>query len=377
VPLSQVKIKCQIGNWICLVVLLFWSAVVTLIQALFSERNLQEYMPRFDTLMRKHIGSLYGLFIVYLPAIGLMILLILIPYGLETLSMRFETRKSRSGIACSVLKRNLVFQLATLWVTVFSGTLFNSIHQMLREPQCTSYVLGHAIPKVSVYFTTFVIARIGVSLPLLLLRWPALLAVLRGRKPDPVYCDYPFELTNLAIVLVLGLTYSLVAPAILPCCTIFFGLASLLYRWLFLHVYVPVFDCAGAFWFELYGGVIAGIWLGCLSLGGLGLIYAGQASPQAISLGLLPFVVAAFHFYCIRHFKSRSSNMVYQDAVAIDREVGDSLWRTFTDDYYVDPVLKSSEADFSSSGSDEEEEELADGSSSESVGGGSSSGPAE
>merc|ERR1712050_655753 len=99
---------------------------------------------------------------------------------------------------------------------------------------------------------------------------------LAAAEISDVRCAYGSEAATAALVMVIGLTYSFIAPAILPACAIYFGLAALVYRWLFTYVYTPEFDSEGAFWYDLFNSVLLGLLLGTLSLVALARNYANH-----------------------------------------------------------------------------------------------------
>lgn len=70
------------------------------------------------------------------------------------------------------------------------------------------------------------LARIGITIPILLF-YPSLRTA--------ASCYFPTEAADAALVLVLGLTYSAIAPLILIACAAYFAIASIVYRWLFLY----------------------------------------------------------------------------------------------------------------------------------------------
>merc|ERR1712154_540657 len=78
--------------------------------------------------------------------------------------------------------------------------------------------------------------------------------------------DYGGQLASVGIVLVISLTFSCIVPAIMPVCALFFGCASLVYRWLFDSVYEPEFDDMGSFAQDLFHKVMLAVFLGTLSL---------------------------------------------------------------------------------------------------------------
>ena len=105
------------------------------------------------------------------------------------------------------------------------GRFLASIWQALWRPWCAADMLGMSVPRVSLYFTTFVIARLGVTLLMLPLPLSALASIFQSSQPQAVYCNFPYELTNLALVLALGRMYCIAFPAQEKhCCTCAQGL---------------------------------------------------------------------------------------------------------------------------------------------------------
>ncbi|CAE7228749.1 TAGLN3, partial [Symbiodinium sp. CCMP2456] len=52
----------------------------------------------------------------------------------------------------------------------------------------------------------------------------------------------------------------------MPACTLYFALATVFYRWLFLYVYEPEFDCAGSFWYDLFDCSVFGLFCSNVTL---------------------------------------------------------------------------------------------------------------
>merc|ERR1711920_1151565 len=130
--------------------------------------------------------------------------------------MRYEGHKTKSVLQRIIFRRCFNYQLATLYITQSFGSLWSSLELILDHPTQILEILSTELPKISVYFTTFVVARIGTSLPLLILR-PWSYCQQRG---EVLRCQFGAELADAALVLVIGLTYSFIAPAILPACAI-------------------------------------------------------------------------------------------------------------------------------------------------------------
>ena len=333
--------------------LLFWSVPVAAIQgaaansiALEHRSGLRRWQLRWAAWVLEfyqRYPTRYALIRGYLPVLVLMGLLLVLPYIIRAHTIRFEHLKTKSSVERTVMRRNILFQLATLYVTVLSGSLIQSLRLIANQPGCTFAVLRSEIPGVAVYFITFVLATIGLSVPTLLLYPILYCCCIPGLKPVAVRCYYCIESTNAAIVLVVGLTYSFIAPAIMPVCAVYFGVASITYRWLFRYVYEPEFECSGAFWYDLFDGLFVGMMLGAGTLTATVSLYSGKIYGGAFSgfaaLSPLCGLVMILYWHCIKQFKQASLHMAYEDAVAVDRDLPE-LASTFPKDHYEDPVMK-------------------------------------
>jgi len=333
-PLSQLKFRKRLGHVIFMFGILVWSVPVAAIQALVSVHTFERWLPGLVVLIRQS-QRVYDLVTGYLPVLVLLAIFTVLPFVLEWMAIHIEKRKTKSEIQGSMLFRYFLLNLATLYVTVFMGTVWRSLEDFIAHPRCVSEILGDSIPKVCVYFISFVVARLGTGLPLLLLR-PLYLYPVR----NVVECDISYEATNIALVLVLGLTYAVVAPVILPVCAMYFVLADCGYRWLFRNVYTQQFDCGGAFWYQLFDGTMIGMHLSSLALLGLVSAITGPDSWQAILLMLLFAGILYFHWDCKVRLRRLSEAMPYADAVEVDRTRGSEVVARFDEDYYVDPVIR-------------------------------------
>eukprot|EP00438_Fugacium_kawagutii_P009993 Skav225077 [mRNA] locus=scaffold987:136645:142296:+ [translate_table: standard] len=72
------------------------------------------------------------------------------------------------------MRRYWRFQLATIGVTVLSGSVSNSLTAMLDQPTSMLWELGQSLPQVAVYFLATVLSSGLVVGPVSLLRLPLL-----------------------------------------------------------------------------------------------------------------------------------------------------------------------------------------------------------
>lgn len=366
-PLDSILQRRFIGRAICVVGLLFWSIPMTSIQALASKNVLNHLLPNgWLDWMEDNLHIVYSLLVLYLPTVALLAVLVLLPMALQMIAVFVEARKSQTEVAISVMHRNFWFQFFSLWLMVFTSSLLHSFLQIMDHPRCISAILGDSIPKVSVYFTSFVITRIGISLPLLLLRPESLYSLFFWKstsgkdsqstetdsdsnseeaeaeaepETNPVYCYFASEVTNINIVFVLALMYCVVAPIMMPACFLYFALAFFVYKWLFVHVYTKQYDLMGEMWYACFWGLIVGAGFGTISLAGLAAIQKGSKSPECIALWVLTFAIMVFAFHCQKTFMPFCSVLPYRAAVLADETASAEVVHGFASDYYRDPIL--------------------------------------
>mmetsp|Transcript_94675 Transcript_94675/g.287636 ORF Transcript_94675/g.287636 Transcript_94675/m.287636 type:complete len:488 (-) Transcript_94675:339-1802(-) len=331
--------------------LVFWSIPVWSIQAWTSLDPSQEHWRWTMALSDSAYGVLIYTFLQkYLPVLALMCLQLVLPLAFALLSMGYEGCKTKSQITRSVLRRNFRYQLCTLYVSVFCGSI--AAHEQLRkiamQPEELFVVLSEEVPQVATYFIMYVMARAGIGLPLLLL-YPAVhlrnFRQATQQGPPPMPCYFEAEAAHLGLVLVLGLTYSVIAPALMPVCAVFFALAALVYNWLFLYVYTPEFDCTGKCWYELCNGAMLGLVLGTLSLAALASAFVGFGSGEFNALLALALLVLLVYSRLHYQYAVPSKFMSFADACKLDRmcEKDPRIASMLEEDYYVDPILKKSE----------------------------------
>eukprot|EP00933_Yihiella_yeosuensis_P043994 TRINITY_DN39038_c0_g1_i1.p1 TRINITY_DN39038_c0_g1~~TRINITY_DN39038_c0_g1_i1.p1 ORF type:complete len:591 (+),score=59.66 TRINITY_DN39038_c0_g1_i1:215-1774(+) len=343
---SQLKLRFAAVQLLLLKVLIGWGVIMS---AIYFASSLDQLRCLSDTMaqliddsgpfVRTHLNT-------YLPQWALLVLLVALPTILQLLAIFVEKRKTKAEVERVVLVRTLMFQLITIYVTVLYDVSSYKLLNQQKEVDAGSIsqvgegfaeFLRDRIPRSGVYFFTFVCARIGVSLPLLLLRpWDLVLYQ---------YSDGPFlapwspgiELASAAMVLTVASTYLFVAPLVLPVCTLYFGVASLVYRYLFRYVYTPDFDCGGMFWFDVFHVLMIGLLVGTLSLGAVLFLYAPKGWEYYASA---PLVVAVCYLYwfCYSQFWNAGMFMSYEDARRMEssEDVADQC---LDENYYQDPVL--------------------------------------
>lgn len=341
VPYTQSWARTFLVKLALFVCMLFWVIPVGLI-TVWSQLDVLKLRFRWIEGLKdnEYSGLLYIVLNSYLPVLAQMLLLYLLPCLLELMGKRLEGEKTKSEIQVATTGRYLLFLLVTIYCTIVGNSLLLAMCQILEQPSNIFQILQKEVPAVASYFITYVMARAGLSAPMLLL-----FAIISAWEPSDsqgrliIRPNYAMESSQLVLVLVLGMTYCIIAPMISFACLIYFALTSLIYMFLFLYVYTPEYDCQGRTWNDMFRTSLLGLLLGVASLAGIASSYIGPMSKSFVALWfLVVFIVALFPIF-ESVYAVPAKYIPLEVAREIDKAcVGKTLgW--LHSDYYLDPVI--------------------------------------
>ena len=160
------------------------------------------------------------------------------------------------------------FRSSTFLLTTISGSVVNSIEEILQEPASTFSLLGGSLPRVCAFFCCYVFMKAFAGLPLELCRgvaaaqqtlkrliYPsatqqdrkhAFLWVERHRRAGLVFL-WEVRRQDLLVVVVM-MVYVVMSPVVLVPGLLFFSIGSVVYRHQLLFVYEPLFESGGLLW---------------------------------------------------------------------------------------------------------------------------------
>ena len=75
-------------------------------------------------------------------------LILLLPIIFEWLAVNYEFRKTLSGTEESVMNRYFIYLLANIYVTVTSGSLWDSLNDIIDDPSEALDILAESLPTV-------------------------------------------------------------------------------------------------------------------------------------------------------------------------------------------------------------------------------------
>jgi len=298
-----IKIAATTAFIVALVV--FWSIPVAIVGTISKIDYLVERAP-FLSFINDIPPALLGLITGLLPVVMLAILMALLPIILR-LCARIAGAPSLSQIELSTQNSYFAFQVFQVFlVTTLSSAVSSAISEILKDLGSTPGLLADSIPKASNFYIAFMILQgLSISAGALLQivglvvfkilgwlldntprkmfrRWSTLSGVGWGTV-FPVY-------TNIVVI---ALTYSIIAPLVLVFATIGLSLLYVAYRYNFLFVYNSNIDTKGLVYPRALYQTLTGVYLAQIVLIGL---FALRASigPLVLQVIYLIFTIL-FH----------------------------------------------------------------------------------
>jgi len=361
IPASQTRARRNVSRLVVSFGYIAWSIPIFFIQTFVTVGYLLPRLPALQEVLEK-IPGLISLLTLYLPVWALMLLMMLLPRFFLWLALSYEGKKTKHAATREALRRAFWFQLASIYLSVVAGgTLAFFWFSRMNGAQCLMGILSLEIPRRGVYFSTFVIARAGFSIPMLLF-YPLLCSCSPEERPV-TYCDFAAEWADIGLVLSLGLTYMVISPAMLLCCLVYFIMAVFTYLWLFAYTYSEEFDSNGLMWHDMFNGTMVGLIFGTLVL-----IGQLQTQPEIfnfsgphLALCCLFALQLLFFLYCYLEFELPSKRDSLHDAVQVDHEWAKdpNLRQQLRSDCYMDPIERDveDEAEEEDDADDDEEDD--------------------
>ncbi|XP_022787942.1 CSC1-like protein ERD4 [Stylophora pistillata] len=201
----------------------------------------------------------------------------------------------------------------------FAGSALNKLKEMADKPSQIPSFLAEALPSQSTFFICFIMLATLTGYALQLLRIVPLILVSIKRKwlvktpredelawkPPPILYDRVFA--NHLFILIVGLSYSTLAPIITPFVALYFGFGYIVWMHQTLSVYIPVYSCGGMMWPRVFNRmIIATVVFQLLMFGVIGLKQSYAASVLILPL---PVITVLFYFFILQHYIRPAENL--------------------------------------------------------------------
>ncbi|XP_073253634.1 uncharacterized protein [Porites lutea] len=307
----------------------FWATPVAFISSLITLENIAKKVPFLDPVL-SYSTFVRGIIEGFLSSVALWVFFAILPLVLEKLTNQ-EGIASKSEVAKSVLGKLYIFVIVNQFLFLSAGSAaLSKVEELAKEPvKITSY-LAESLPAQSTFFICYIMLRSFTGLSLELLRVVDLIVIPVKRRwfcytpredeaawrPPPIMYDRVY--TDHLLVLVVGLSYSALAPLITPFVALYFGLGYIVWMHQILCVYIPVYSCGGLMWPKLFNRVIASmIVFHLLMMGVLSLKESFITSAAMVPLPIFTFLFFAFiqqHFVGASMYLSLSMASGLQEA---------------------------------------------------------------
>ncbi|XP_045793773.1 CSC1-like protein HYP1 [Trifolium pratense] len=278
---------------------------VALVQGLTHLDQLETMFPPLKSILRLKIVS--QIITGYLPILILQAFLSFVPAIMIMLSS-LQGYISWSRIQKSACNKVLWF---TIWNIFFANVLSGStIYRLnyLLEPKEFPRVLAEAVPAQASFFMAYIVAfgwtniasELFQLIPLFYNYVNRFFGGDSSKDFEAPSIPYHMEIPRIVFFGLLGVTYFILAPLMLPFLLVYFCLGYIIYRNQLLYVYVPKFETGGEFWPVVHNYTIFSLVLMQTIVIG---IFGLKKLPVASGLTLpLPIVTLLFNEYCQKRF---------------------------------------------------------------------------
>ncbi|KAK2419972.1 CSC1 protein HYP1 [Trifolium repens] len=319
---------------------------VAIVQGLTHLDQLETLFPFLKGILRLSVVS--QVITGYLPSLILQLFLSFVPPTMIMLSS-LQGYISWSQIQKSACTKVLLF---TIWNIFFANVLSGSALYRVNiflEPKEIPRVLAEAVPSQASFFIAYVVTSGWTAIASELFRLTTLISNFISRTFcsnadndfEPPSIPYHSEIPRIRLFGLLGVTYFLLAPLILPFLLIYFCLGYIIFRNQFLKVYVPKFETGGEFWPTVHTSTIFSlILMHVIAIGIFGL----KNLPLAAGLTLpLPIFTLLFNEYCQKRFlpifKHFPAECLIKKDRADEKEHNMSEFYDKMENAYNDPAL--------------------------------------
>ncbi|XP_048494238.1 CSC1-like protein RXW8 isoform X2 [Beta vulgaris subsp. vulgaris] len=305
--------------------LVFFIAPVALVQSLANLNTLQLTFPFLRGLLNKKYVS--QLVTGYLPSV----ILVLFFYTVPPLMILFSTIEgsiSRSGRKRGACCKVLFF---TIWnvffVNIASGTVLNKLSVFSQPKDIPLQLAAGAVPAAVKFFMTYVLTSGWTSLACEVVQLYPLLCnfiykVILRKDHGPFDGEYTFpyhsEVPRILLFGLLGLSFSILAPLILPLLLVYFCLAYLVYRNQIINVYITEYDSGGKYWPIVQTSTIFSLVLAQIIAMG---VFVLKRSTVCFGFTIpLAICTLLFNEYCRRRFFPVYGNIAAEVLIDLDQQ---------------------------------------------------------
>lgn len=310
--------------------LLFWGTILAFIAAISNLSTLEKYLPFLKGLDDITYSILSGILPVAVMGYFISLLPVIFAYGGEKLSKL----KFLSQIQEDVFHWMYAYQIANVFVTTLSGSVFDSLVDIIDNPTSIVSLLGTSLPGGSVFFGNFTLSAAIIGGATELLQIGPLVVyliytkffkessltrrqLLNGPLMDQ-FLNYGEYLPAVLFILFILQIYWIISPLTTLFAAIYFITKYFILKYQLLYVYTPKFEMGGIFWFGLFRYAMLGLFLSSITMLGYTALKEGQG--QVAILFPLPWYIYWKWGTMNREYEKEAKDIPYICAVRVDTE---------------------------------------------------------
>lgn len=299
--------------WICKIVVVIACIVVTvlflipvaIVQGLANLSQLETWFPFLEGILSLTFVS--EVITGYLPSLILQGFQWFVPPIMILLSS-IQGYMALSQIHKSACVKLLWFTIWNIFfANVLSGTVLYQVNVFL-EPKNIPVVLAAAVPAQASFFISYVVTSGWTSTASELFRiFPLISSFIKKKfagKHDEDFevpsIPYYGQIPKIVLFGLLGVTYFLLAPLILPFLLVYYCLGYIVFRNQLLNVYEPKFETGGTFWPIVHSSTIFSLVL--MHIIAIGVFVLKKLPLASILTVPLPLLTLLFNDYCQKRF---------------------------------------------------------------------------
>jgi len=234
----------------------------------------------------------------------------------------------------------------------------DSLVDIVEDPSRTFYLLGQSLPKVAGFFCEYMLFKAFFSLPLDLSRLVHYLQALikryltwhiteREKKEEylgcrdlmkPYWYNYSKFVAQDQLVVLVAMTYAVIAPLILIPCICFFGMSVLIYRHQLMYVYETFFEMGGMMWPRVFHRYIFALAIAQATL--IGVLALKSAYDQCYVVGLLLIQLVAYVIIMNEVFIQSAYYLPLELAKSVDHQKDTANHEVRGTEEFIQPSLR-------------------------------------
>ncbi|GMH78867.1 hypothetical protein TL16_g07961 [Triparma laevis f. inornata] len=337
-------IKHLLSIGVSALIILSFSIPTTIISLSLTAAKLKEYWEPLDDFVSGFPLLEQGLGFVA-PMIIMVIVICMPPIFACLCKFVFKAERTLSAVHQHVFQRYFLLLYFNIFIVLLlSGSIGDSINELVdKSPKEALESFGQSFPRISNFYLDYIIIKIGVGLSLEITRLSAFFqAGLKAMFSDDLTAQqrekmvigcrsitrsggfyYGRFLAEHCLVFVLIFAYSVIAPLILLPGTLFFALATLIYKRQLLWCYEPELSADGNFWPQCFRRCVWGIVSSQVAL--VTQIAVLEEYDKIFFILVLPPITLLWAKYVQRVFEKAGAGLPLSTALAVDDMVNEEI----------------------------------------------------